>query len=93
MNRLSNLTFDFKSCFKRHLCKMFISLILLVLYCGVTTSESGPPSVCIEGSACYLGAWYHSIPNKVWFASFQGIRYAQPPIGKLRYYRILNLMW
>ena len=65
---------------------MFEALILLLLCSAVAFSQSGHPStVCVEESACYLGSWYYRIPTSTLFASFQGIRYAQPPIGTLRY--------
>ena len=63
---------------------MFKVLVLLLFYSGFAISQNGPPTVCLNEGACYKGSWYHSIPNGVWFASFQGIRYAQPPIGTLR---------
>ena len=44
------------------------------------------PNVCLETGACYEGTWYLDVNDGVSaFASFQGIRYAQAPIGKLRF--------
>ena len=41
------------------------------------------PTICVLGSACYQGSWLNG--TNTTFASFQGIRYAQPPVGKLRF--------
>ena len=41
------------------------------------------PTVCLENYGdCYMGSWS---TKDIGFASFQGIRYAQPPIGDLRF--------
>ena len=39
-----------------------------------------------QNGVCYIGSWKrHYLLPSVNYASFQGIRYAQPPIGKLRF--------
>ena len=44
------------------------------------------PTVCLEeGGTCYKGSWLISPSNNIRHATFQGIRYAQPPIGELRF--------
>ena len=49
-----------------------------------TISSQESPLVCLDtAETCYQGGWYPGpITN---FASFQGIRYAQPPLGNLRF--------
>ena len=42
------------------------------------------PEICLEGNTCYLGSWMFTDKNTK-FATFQGIRYAEPPLGNLRY--------
>ena len=42
------------------------------------------PEICLENSACYVGKWANT-QNGTTYASFQGIRYAQPPVGILRF--------
>ena len=45
------------------------------------------PTICLDEGACYKGAWINTIHGgeSGAFASFQGIRYAQPPIESLRF--------
>ena len=39
-----------------------------------------------QNGVCYIGSWKrHYLLPSVNYASFQGIRYAQPPVGKLRF--------
>ena len=43
------------------------------------------PTACINNNeTCYVGAWLDS-KNSQPFASFQGIKYAMPPTGDLRF--------
>ena len=42
------------------------------------------PQLCLENNACYIGKWANT-QNGTTYASFQGIRYAQPPVGMLRF--------
>ena len=46
------------------------------------SSQTLPPTICVIGNSCYQGAWI--VGSNTTFASFQGIQYAQSPIGKLR---------
>ena len=67
---------------------MFRSIILLFLVPNLVLSkiENGPsPIVCLRSSAnvCFEGTWLVTSKNNQ-YASFQGIRYAQPPVGELR---------
>ena len=43
------------------------------------------PSVCVDQGACYSGSWLTGSKSNATYAAFQGIRYAQAPIGKLRF--------
>ena len=60
---------------------MILYMILLFLTCAQSQS---PPTICLEEGACYLGSWA-TTDQGTKFSSFQGIRYAQPPIGDLRF--------
>ena len=57
-------------------------IILLTVYLLHVNCQTYP-TVCLERNLCYQGAWLNSKASK--FASFQGIRYAVPPIGDLRF--------
>ena len=41
------------------------------------------PTICLDNNVCYEGSWQSLVNSR--YASFQGIRYAQPPIGELRF--------
>jgi len=61
----------------------------LLLLVGITNGswspkEAEPPLACLDSGACYQGLWAASSMGKE-FASFQGVPYAQPPLGKLRF--------
>ena len=56
---------------------------LLVLAPALALAQQGP-SVCTGAGGCYRGAWMETKQGKE-FASFQGIRYAAPPVGELRF--------
>ena len=43
------------------------------------------PQVCVDQRACYNGSWLSGGKSNTTFAAFQGIKYAQAPIGKLRF--------
>ena len=47
----------------------------------LTLSQDSPPLVCNDFGTCYQGSWMEAKS----IATFQGIRYAQPPIGELRF--------
>ena len=58
---------------------LLISLFPVLTYCQT------PPKVCLEGSElCFVGSWI-STKNSNEYAAFQGIRYAQAPVGDLRF--------
>ena len=65
-------------------------LLVLLLPAVVLTENS--PKVCLEepssdgldGGACFKGQWVTTNEGNR-YASFQQIRYAQPPIGELRF--------
>ena len=60
---------------------MFV-LLFLSLFPANSLSQSHP-KVCLD-SICFTGSWITT--NKgLKFASFQGIKYGQAPIGKLRF--------
>ena len=66
-----------------HYFRAAIVLLMQVL----SSSSQNSPTVCLEEGVCFEGAWINYIEgnsNKK-FASFQGIRYAQPPLNNLRF--------
>ena len=70
---------------------MFRSIILLFLVPSLVLSKTkNGPIVCLRSNAnvCFEGAWMETSKNNQ-YASFQGIRYAQPPVGELRLVIIL----
>ena len=47
---------------------------------------SNNPTICLEQGVCYIGSWISETQNSSRrYASFQGIRYAQPPTLELRF--------
>ena len=62
--------------------KMYILLIVVLFLPHLISSETLPPTICLFGNNCYQGAWI--VGSNTTFASFQGIKYAKAPIGKLR---------
>ena len=52
-----------------------------------TITPGVPPTVCLNVNLfCYMGSWMTTGSNyNATFASFQGIQYAQAPIGDLRF--------
>ena len=60
---------------------MKITLIIFSILIGFTKAQIA----CLENqNVCYQGSWKDT-PQGTQFASFQGIRYAEPPIGNLRF--------
>ena len=62
-----------------------LSLILqlvIFLQSYLTFGENKPIS-CLENGACYIGSWIQGQGAR--YASFQGIKYGQAPIGNLRF--------
>ena len=56
--------------------------ILFLLPCLVLGQTF--PTICLELGACYQGSW-NTTNNSTRYASFQGVRYALPPTGELRF--------
>ena len=63
--------------------KMSKSILLLLFLPGIVLSKTLPTTSILEGACSYQGSWLDGANTR--FASFQGIRYAQPPIGNLRF--------
>ena len=64
---------------------MYKHILLLIFTSSLSFAEEYP-TVCLEqGGTCYKGSWLKSPSNNVTYATFQGIKYAQPPIGELRF--------
>ena len=59
--------------------KMKIHIFTIFLFPALVLCQY----VCIQSGICYQGSWINSGRTK--FASFQGIRYALPPIKDLRF--------
>ena len=59
-------------------------LLLLLLPLTLGGDPAEPPRGCLDTGACYLGSWETTTKGNQ-FASFQGIRYAQPPIAEKRF--------
>ena len=77
-------------CMNMHMnsLKLFLGLILLPTLALSKSLVDAPPKVCLETneSICYLGSWMTTgLEYNATFASFQGIQYAQAPIGDLRF--------
>ena len=78
--------------FKSIIAKLFLlkigtmsrSIFLLLFLSGIVFCQR-KPKTCIIGGACYEGNWLWFESPYINFASFQGIRYAKPPIINLRY--------
>ena len=65
----------------KHQQNMFV-LLFLSLFPANSLSQSNP-KVCLD-SICFTGSWI-TTSKGLKFASFQGIKYGQAPIGKLRF--------
>ena len=59
-------------------------LLLLLLPLTVGQAPAEPPRGCLDTGACYTGSWKTTSKGNQ-FASFQGIRYAQPPVAEKRF--------
>ena len=59
-------------------------LLLLILPLTIGQLNAEPPRGCLDTGACYVGSWKNTSEGNR-FASFQGIRYAQPPIAEKRF--------
>ena len=60
--------------------KLLIFFLILPI---LLTKGQTQPTICLNQGACYLGSWA-TTDKETKYATFQGIRYAQPPIGDLR---------
>ena len=71
-------------CFNMKILVFFLILPLLLAWYG---GQAEPPTICSgQDGVCYIGSWKrHYLLPAINYASFQGIRYAQPPLGKLRF--------
>jgi len=55
------------------------------LFISGSDPDQDPPVACLlVYGTCYQGRWTNSTSGKP-YASFQGVRYAQPPLGELRF--------
>ena len=61
----------------RHISTLFSILVL-------AKSQEDNPTVCTDQGACYQGAWLSTTLGNT-YASFQGIQYAESPVGPLRF--------
>ena len=60
--------------------------IIVLFFIPILCTSQEFPTVCLEqGGACYIGSWLSSPSNNIRYVTFQGIRYAQPPVGDLRF--------
>ena len=64
------------------LVPLLLPLLLPQLSLGQVPKE--PPQGCLDSGACYIGSWQTTTKGNT-FASFQGIRFAQPPIAEKRF--------
>ena len=57
-------------------------LIFFLILPILLTKGQTQPTICLIQGACYLGSWA-TTDKGTKYATFQGIRYAQSPIGDL----------
>ena len=57
---------------------------LLVSIIISTVSAEDNPLVCLDSGTCYKGGW-SSTSDGIKYANFQGIMFAKPPTGNLRF--------
>ena len=62
--------------------KYFHFLALLLI--GQSLCDNSP-NICTDQGVCYKGAWLFGGSLSTKYGSFQGIRYAKPPVGNLRF--------
>ena len=60
-----------------------LSLLFCISLIPLLTSGQNFPRVCLETEQCFEGSW--KIYGDLKYASFQGIRYAEPPVETLRF--------
>ena len=61
---------------------LLITFLLFSLL-GAHNCQEEKPTICIHG-ICFQGAWYTTSTGEK-YAAYQGIRYAQAPVGNLRF--------
>ena len=59
------------------------SILTIFIVKTIFCVEDGP-TVCLDSGQCFQGSWMTTSKGNR-FASFQGIRYGQPPTGELRF--------
>ena len=59
--------------------------VIVLIFLPVIVCSQDSPNVCIGQNTCYKGGWISSSSGVGKFATYQGIRYALPPIGDLRF--------
>ena len=59
-----------------------ILLLVIFLQSHLILGEN-KPITCLNHGACYIGSWVEDQSAR--YASFQGIKYGQSPIGNLRF--------
>ena len=66
---------------------MYKHIVNVLFFIPILCRSQEFPTVCLEQEGtCYKGSWLSSPSNdNIRYATFQGIRYAQPPIGELRF--------
>ena len=67
----------------RHKFIHILTLLQIILAPICVRGQQNTPTICLETGACYEGSW--KIYGTLKYASFQGIRYAQAPVGNLRF--------
>ena len=58
--------------------------VIWVVLLPILSLAQEMPLICLNSGACYQGSWLESNTGNQ-YASFQGIRYAEAPIGNLRF--------
>ena len=64
--------------------EFFLNLFLFFSLLGTFSCQEEKPLVCQATGTCYQGGW-NSTSNGIKYAAFQGIRFAQAPLGNLRF--------
>jgi len=62
----------------------YFHLLLLLLLLPAVFAQDENPVACLESGACFQGSYGTTSSGRV-YASYQGIRYAEPPTGSRRF--------
>ena len=62
----------------RHIVGILFSILVLA------KCQDTNPTVCLDQGACYKGSWLKTTLENT-YGSFQGIQYAESPVGSLRF--------